>query len=577
VIRLNLTKMSGAQAVVEALQREGVEVVFGYPGGANIPIYDALYDFQNFQYTPLNEKGIRHILARHEQSAAHMADGYARASGRVGVCMATSGPGATNLMTGLATAYMDSSPVVAITGQVPSFVIGSDAFQETDVVGMATSVTKYAFQPLCVRDVPYAIKAAFYLATTRRPQPVLVDVPKDVQQTEDEVQFPEHVDFPNYGPLPDPDPMVVKTIGRAILGAQRPVILAGGGVKIANAYRELQAFAELLVAPVVTSFMGKGAFPENHPLSLGCMGMHGSERTNGLIPECDVLLVVGSRLSDRTTGKIEKLSPNTKVIHIDVDKAEIGKNYRLPVVSLVADAKKALQALIREVEACMMGRQREAWVKRAQEVTVIARTECDGNGSYLSGAETIKMLRRFLPSKTIVTTEVGQHQMWCEQHFQVIEPRTFFSSGGLGTMGFGFPAALGAKVARSDVPVFDVAGDGSFLMTENSLATSVEEQIPVTVIILNNRMLGMVAQWQRFFYNRRYSAVHLGRSPDFVKLAESYGAEGVRAETLPELEAAVNRAIRSPVTTVIDVPISPEENVLPMLPPGAGIREMVVG
>jgi len=572
-----MTKMSGASAVVEALRREHVDVVFGVPGGANMPIYDAMYEFESFRCTPLNETGIRHILARHEQCAAHMADGYARASGRVGVCMATSGPGATNLMTGLATAYMDSSPIVAITGQVPSYAIGSDAFQETDVVGMATSVTKYTFQPLSVQDVPYSIKAAFYLASTRRPQPVLVDVPKDVQQAEDEVYFPEKVDFPNYRPLPDPDLMVVKTISRALLEAQRPVILAGGGVKMANAYVELQALAELLVAPVVTSFMGKGAFPENHPLSLGCMGMHGSERTNKLIPESDLLLVIGSRLSDRTTGKLEKFAPNTKLVHIDADKAEIGKNYKLPVVSLVADAKKALQALLHELEVGITGQQRDAWVKRAQEAVVLAKSEFDGNGSYLSGAETIKMLRRFLPANVIITTEVGQHQMWCEQHWKVIEPRTFLSSGGLGTMGFGFPAALGAKVARPDVPVIDIAGDGSFLMTENSLATSVEEQIPVTVIILNNRVLGMVAQWQRHFYNRRYSAVDLGRSPDFVKLAESYGAEGVRASTFPELETAVNRAIRSPVTTVIDVPISPEEDVLPMLPPGAGIKEMVVG
>ena len=406
---------------------------------------------------------------------------------------------------------------------------------------------------------------------------MLVDIPKDVQQAEDDVHFPESVDFPNYRPLPDPDPMVVKTISRALLGAQRPVILAGGGVKMANAYGELQALAELLVAPVVTSFMGKGAFPENHPLSLGCMGMHGSERTNKLIPESDVLLVVGSRLSDRTTGKIEKFAPNTKIIHIDADKAEIGKNYKLAVVSLVADAKRALQALLHELGVGMIGQQRDAWVKRAHEVVVMAKTEFDGNGSYLSGPEVVRMLRRFLPAKAIVTTEVGQHQMWCEQYYQVIEPRTFFSSGGLGTMGFGFPAALGAKVARPDVPVIDVAGDGSFLMTENSLATSIEEQIPVTVVILNNRMLGMVAQWQRFFYNRRYSGVQLGKSPDFVKLAESYGAQGIRVSTIPELEKAVNRALGSAVTTVIDVPVSPEENVLPMLPPGAGIKEMVVG
>ena len=572
-----MTKMSGAQAVVEALQREGVEAVFGYPGGANMPIYDAMYDFQSFRYTPLNEDGFRHILARHEQSAAHMADGYARASGRAGVCMATSGPGATNLLTGLATAYMDSSPVVAITGQVPSYMVGTDAFQETDIVGMATSVTKYTFQPLRVKDVPYCIKAAFYLATTRRPQPVLVDIPKDIQQRETEVEFTPHVDFPNYRPWPDPDPMIIKTISRAILSAQRPVILAGGGVKAANAYQELQTLAELLVAPVVTSFMGKGVLPENHPLSLGCMGMHGSMRTNNLVPECDVLLVVGSRLSDRTTGKIEKFASNTKVIHIDADRSEIGKNHKLVVVSLVADAKKALQALIREIEAATLAGKRDGWVKQAHEMVVLAKTELDGNGHCMSGVETIKMLRRFLPTKAIVTTEVGQHQMWCEQHFQVIEPRTFFSSGGLGTMGFGFPAALGAKVARPDVPVFDIAGDGSFLMTENSLATSIEEQIPVTIVVLNNHMLGMVAQWQRHFYNRRYSAVHMGSSPDFVKLAQAYGAEGIRAESPPDLENAVNRAMRSPVTTVIEVPISAEENVLPMLPPGAGLKEMVVG
>ena len=572
-----MKRMSGAQAVVEGLGREGVEVVFGYPGGGNLPIYDVLYDHQNLGHTPRDCRVIRHVLVRHEQSAAHMADGYARASGRVGVCMATSGPGATNLMTGLATAYMDSSPVVAITGQVPSFIVGSDGFQEADVVGMGASVTKYTFQPLHVRDIPYMMKAAFYLAATRRPQPVLVDIPKDVQQAEDEVEFPTNVDFPSYRPLPDPDPTIVKTIARTILTAERPIILAGGGVKIANAYRELQAFAELLVAPVVTSFMGKGVFPENHPLSLGCMGMHGSERTNKFLPDCDVLLVIGSRFSDRTTGKIEKFCPNTKVVHIDADKAEIGKNYKMPVVSLVADAKKALGLLIREVEAGMMGRFRAPWVKRVQEMMVVAKTELDGDGSHLSGVETVKMLRRFIPTKAIVTTEVGQHQMWCEQHFPVIEPRTFISSGGLGTMGFGFPAALGAKIARPDVPVFDIAGDGSFQMTENSLATSIEEQIPVTVVILNNRMLGMVAQWQRFFYKRRYSAVHLGRSPDFVKLAEAYGAVGVRVNTLLELESAITRASRSPVTTVIDVPISPEENVVPMLPPGAGIKEMIIG
>jgi acetolactate synthase-1/2/3 large subunit len=406
---------------------------------------------------------------------------------------------------------------------------------------------------------------------------VLVDIPKDVLQNEDDLEFPDHVNFPNYQPLPDPDPTIVRTIARTVLSSERPIILAGGGVKMANAYRELQAFAELLVAPVTTSFMGKGAFPENHPLSLGCMGMHGSETTNKLLPECDVLLVIGSRFSDRTTGKIEKFCPNTKVIHIDADRAEIGKNYKLPVVTLVADAKKALRCLLQEVEIGIVGQHREAWAKKTHEVLAAADPELDLNGSYLSGVETIKMLRRLIPPNAIVTTEVGQHQMWCEQHFQVIEPRTFFSSGGLGTMGFGFPAAIGAKVAKPEVPVVDIAGDGSFVMTENSLATSVEQQIPVTVVILNNRMLGMVAQWQRFFYKRRYSSVHLGQVPDFAKLAEAYGASGVRVSTMPELKSAMARALESKVTTVIDVPISPEEDVLPMLPPGAGIKEMIIG
>jgi acetolactate synthase-1/2/3 large subunit len=571
-----MNKMSGAKAVVESLERERVEVIFGYPGGTNLPIYDVLYEHQNPSKVKSDSRRIRHVLVRHEQSAAHMADGYARASGRVGVCMATSGPGAVNLMTGLATAYMDSSPVVAITGQVPSFVVGSDGFQEADVVGMATSVTKYTFQPSHVREVPYSIKAAFYLAATNRPQPVLVDIPKDVQQGEDEVDFPTFVEIPSYRPLPDPDPTVVKTIACMLLTAERPIILAGGGVKTANAYRELQTLAELLLAPVVTSFMGKGAFPENHPLSLGCMGMHGSERTNKLLPECDVLLAIGSRFSDRTTGNIAKFCPDTKIIHVDADKAEIGKNYKLAVVSLVADAKKTLELLLREVEASMAGRFHTTWGKRVQEMTMVARTEFDGNGPSLSGVKAIKMLRRLIPTSAIVATEVGQHQMWCAQHFQAIEPRTFISSGGLGTMGFGFPAALGAKIARPEVPVFDIAGDGSFLMTENSLATSIEEQIPITVIVLRNGVLGMVAQWQRLFYNRRYSSVNLGKSPDFVKLAQAYGAEGIRVETPHELESAVKKATRSHLTTVIEVPISPEEDVLPILPAGAGLKEMIV-
>jgi acetolactate synthase-1/2/3 large subunit len=487
--------------------------------------------------------------------------------------MATSGPGATNLVTGIATAFMDSSPIVAITGQVPRPFIGKDAFQETDIIGVVSSITKYTFQPRRAADIPKAIKAAFHIATTKRPGPVLVDLARDVQQEVEEMDFQDALPMRGYRPAPEPDPILTEKISQILIEAKTPMILAGGGVKISGASPELVALAELLSAPVVTSLMGKGVISEDHPLSLGVIGMHGSSETNALVPEADVLLIVGSRLSDRTTGNIEKFCPKGRIIHVDIDNAEIGKNKK-PAISMVCDAKKGLGAIYAAVQKRLTNAKRDQWFRRNMQVQEEALSEERKDGPYLSAVSVIKLLRKLLPRETIVTTEVGQNQMWCLRHFKVYGPRTFISSGGLGTMGFGFPAALGAKVACPNVPVVDIAGDGSFGMTENSLATSIEEQIPVIVVILNNRMLGMVAQWHRLFYGRRYIAVELGKTPDFVKLAEAYGAHGISVADYDELAKAVKSALTSDITTVIDVPISPEEDALPLLPPGRGLGEV---
>jgi len=562
-------EMSGANALVEALRREKTEVVFGIPGGTIMPVYDVFYKMQDLP----SEMRIRHVLARHEQTAAHMADGYARASGRVGVCMSTSGPGATNLVTGIATAFMDSSPVIAITGQVPRPFIGKDAFQETDIIGVVTSVTKYAFQPRKAAEIPQIVKAAFRIASTRRPGPVLVDIPRDVQQEIDVVEFTDQRSPRRCGPLPDPDPEIIMRVVDAIAKAKTPLIIAGGGVRIANASRELVALAELLTCPVATSLMGKGCIPEDHPLSIGVMGMHGASETNHVVSSSDVLLIVGSRLSDRTTGNINKFCPDSQILHIDTDKAEIAKN-KTPTISLVSDAKKALEAIHTGLMKCLARKPDLHWFQKAKNDIDLYALKKDG--PYLSAARAIRLLRKLLPRETIVTTEVGQNQMWSAVHFQSYGPRQFITSGGLGTMGFGFPAALGAKVAHPEAPVVDIAGDGSFAMTENAMATSVEEQIPVTVVILNNRMFGMVAQWARMFYGRRYSGVKLGRSPCFPKLAEAYGAVGIGVQDYQELSEAVRSALKSEITTVIDVPVSPEENAAPMLAPEAGLKEVTL-
>jgi acetolactate synthase-1/2/3 large subunit len=564
-----MVELSGAKALIKALEKEGVDVIFGMPGGANLPIYDELYS-----------SNIRHILIRHEQSAAHMADGYARVKRKAGVCLATSGPGATNLVTGIATAYMDSSPIIAITGQVPREMIGKDAFQECDIVGICTSITKYCFQPMSAKIIPEVVKKAFYIAESGRPGPVLIDVPKDVQQEVADTEFPEFVKIRGYSPHIEPDVTQVAKAIDLLLSAERPMIMAGGGVHISGAFNELQTLAEMLMIPVVTTFKGKGVFPENHPLSLGPIGMHGHAEANKLITEADVLLAVGSRFSDRSVGKFDEFGKDMKIIHIDIDPAEIGKNKQVDV-GIVGDVKVSLRIMLKMLANRVIKRYTEGeetpWLKHVREVKEYYRSIVKDNGSReVTAMKAIKKLRELLPAESIVTTEVGQCQMWTSLHFDVIVPGTFFSSTGLGTMGFGFPASIGAKVARPDVHVVDIAGDGSFNMAENSLAVSVLEDIPVIVFLLNNYSLGMVAQWQRLFYNRRTIGVDLKGVPDFVKVAEAYGAQGIRAQSMQELENAIKTALKSDVTTVIDIPIDPEENVFPFMPPGKGLKDTIL-
>ena len=507
--------------------------------------------------------------------AAHMAEGYARASGRVGVCMATSGPGATNLVTGITDAHMDSVPVVAFTGQVPRAMIGKDAFQEADIIGVTTPITKHNFQPLDATEIPRVVKMAFYLASTGRPGPVLVDLPKDVQTEIAEMTFSESVEIRGYQPTYDPHPVQVKKAAELLSQAERPLILAGGGVIISNASNELQTLAEFLLAPVATSLLGKGSFSENHPLSLGMVGMHGRPEANKLIIEADVILAIGLRFSDRTTGKLEEFCPEAKIIHVDIDSAEIGKNAKVDL-PIVADAKRALVAINEALMKKLAKKKATPWFDRIRQIKEQIQSQNAKHERGLRPQEILTELRKILPEDAIATTEVGQNQMWAALFFKTYKPRTFISSGGLGTMGFGFPAALGAKVARPAVPVVDIAGDGSFIMTEQELATSVLEKIPITVVILNNQMLGMVAQWQRMFYGRRYSAVKLDKVPDFVKLAEAYGAEGARVGALKEFTKAMKEALKNEVTTVIDVPISPEENVFPMVPAGKALKDMLM-
>ena len=560
-----MENMIGARALMVALEKEGVKEVFGIPGGANLPMYDEL-----------SKSNIRHILARHEQSAAHMADGYGRVSRRPGVCFATSGPGATNILTGLATAQADSAPMIAVTGQVPVKMIGRDAFQESDIIGMSNPCVKYAFQPRDPSEIPEVVKKGFYIASTGRPGPVLLDIPKDVQQNEGKMTFPHEFKIRGYHPWTDPDIANIEKAIDMLLSSEKPIILSGGGVIISSTFAELQSIAEMLMIPVVTTFKGKGSFPENHPLSLGPIGMHGHAEANKLMVEADCVLAIGTRFSDRSIGTFEEFEKRLKIIHMDVDPAEIGKN-QTTSIAVVGDLQASLRIMVKMLmQKAIKKTEENKWIKHVKEVKQYWRENLKLPEGEMTAAKILRKLREVLPKEAITTTEVGQHQMWASLFFDVIHPGTFFSSTGLGTMGWGFPAAIGAKAARPDVPVVDIAGEGSFNMTENSLATSVLEDIPVIVFLINNFSLGMVAQWQRTFYNRRMIGIDLKNCPDYVKIAESYGAQGIRAQSLDELGRAIKAGLKSDVTTVIDIPIDPEEDVLPFVAPGTPLKDMIL-
>ena len=550
--------MTGAEAVLESLKREGVDVVFGLPGGVLLPLYDAIYHSE-----------IRHILVRHEQGAAHMADGYARATGKVGVCIATSGPGATNLVTGIANAYMDSVPMVAITGQVNTFMIGKDAFQEADITGITLPITKHNYLLRSAKDISRVFREAFYIARSGRPGPVLIDLPRDVTVEEVEFTWPE-VNLPGYHPSTKVHEMQIKKAAKALMEAERPVIYVGGGVRYALAHRELFELATKINAPVTTTLMGIGCFPEDHPLSLGMLGMHGTKYANYAVQESDLLMAVGARFDDRVTGKIATFASHAKIIHIDVDPAEVGKNVRVDI-PVVGDAKNALVALIKEVQP----KPKSAWNERVEAWKKDYPLKYVPDMNVIKPQFVIEKLCELAPD-AVITTEVGQNQMWAAQFFVHMDPQRFISSGGLGTMGYGFPAAIGAKVARPECEVIDIAGDGSFLMNSQELATAVVNDIPVKVAILNNGCLGMVRQWQELFFEKRYSATILGRtSPDFVKLAEAYGAVGLRATRPSEVEPVIRTALATDRPTIMDFIVNPAEKVSPMVPAGATISEIL--
>jgi acetolactate synthase-1/2/3 large subunit len=548
---------TGAEIFVESLREQGVDTIFGYPGGAVLPIYDALYDAD-----------IRHVLTRHEQGAAHAADGYARASGRPGVCLATSGPGATNLVTGIANAYMDSVPLVAFTGQVVTSQLGKDSFQEADITGITLPVTKHNYLVKDVRDLARVIREAFYIATTGRPGPVLVDIPRDVSAAKTEYEDPGMVNLPGYRPATDPSPARVEEAVRAILASERPVIYAGGGVVNAGAHEELRQFAELILAPVATTLMGLSGFPGDHPLSLGMLGMHGSKYANYAVCECDLLIAVGVRFDDRVTGKIDAFARDAKIIHMDIDPAEIGKN--VPVdIPLVGDVKKTLQVLCRRLQARLPG----AWQEKVQRWKKEYPLDYEENGR-LKPQQVIREIYRATGGQARIATDVGQHQMWTAQYYTFTRPRSFISSGGLGTMGFGLPAAIGVQVACPDEVVFSISGDGSIQMNIQEMATAVNYDLPVKIAVMDNGYLGMVRQWQELFYNRRYSCTEL-RNPDFVKLAEAYGAAGLRVTRPEEVAPALEEALAVPRPVMIDFVIEREENVLPMVPPGEPLHKML--
>ncbi|MEJ5173162.1 MAG: biosynthetic-type acetolactate synthase large subunit [Hydrogenothermaceae bacterium] len=566
-----MKKKRGADIVVDVLVSEGVDTVFGLPGGAIMEVYDALFDAP-----------FRNVLTRHEQAACHMADGYARATGKVGVVIATSGPGATNLVTGLATAYMDSIPLVAITGQVPRHYIGTDAFQEADVIGITRPITKHNFLVTDIKDLPLILRQAFYIARTGRPGPVLVDIPKDITQQISEYRIPTDEEvkesLPGYNPHTEGNPVQIKKAAELIRKATKPVLYVGGGAILSDAAEEIYKLAKLTNIPVTTTNMGKGAFPENDPLSLHMLGMHGTYYANMAVYNADLLIAIGARFDDRVTGKITEFAPEAKIIHIDIDPASISKTITVDV-PIVGDVKTVLKKLIKELESKPIEwiAARESWLKQIQEWKEKHPLAYRKSDKIIKPQAVIEEIYNVTGGDAIISAGVGQHQMWAAMFYKYSYPRQFLNSGGLGTMGFGFPAAVGAKIGRPEKTVFAIEGDGSFIMNVQDLATAVQYRVPVKIAIINNGFLGMVRQWQQFFYDSRYASVCLSVQPDFVKLAESFGAVGLRATKPSEVREVLLKAMEiNDRPVLIDFVVDREENVLPMVPAGKSYREMIL-
>ena len=564
-------KPRGAEILIEALIHEGVESIFGYPGGAVLHIYDELWRARD---------RITHYLVRHEQGAVHMAEGYARASGRVGVALVTSGPGATNAMTGIANAYMDSTPIVVITGQVPTPLIGTDAFQEVDTVGITRSCVKHNYLVRDVRDLAPIVHEAFHLARSGRPGPVVIDIPKDVSAAQASYSRFKNITFPCVERSSMPDPSVVRRAANAILKSERPVLYVGGGIVNSGAADALRSLAEELQLPVTPTLMGLGGFPSAHSLCLNMLGMHGTYAANMAVAESDLLIAIGVRFDDRVTGKLATFAPHARVIHIDIDPANVGKN-RAPDISLIADARAALEALHSEI-ASRQSERLEAVKRRDQWWTTIRAWQREqplrfsGSREQIKPQSVIRELHRLTRGNALIVTDVGQHQMWAAQFYPFSRARQWITSGGLGAMGFGVPAGIGAQLARPDQLVVAVVGDGGFQMTNQELIVAVQYELPVKVLIMNNGYLGMVRQWQEMFYDRTYSEVDLSVSPDFVKLAQAYGALGIRATRPEELEDVLTAGLSHKGVAVIDVVVAKEENVFPIVPAGGNSRDMIV-
>lgn len=560
---------TGAQILLESLKREGVDVLFGYPGGAIIDIYDEL---------PRHPE-LKHVLVRHEQGAVHAADGYARASGKVGACLVTSGPGATNTVTGIATAYCDSIPLVVLTGQVPTHLIGNDAFQEVDIVGITRPCTKHNFLVKDITRLAQTLREAFYLARSGRPGPVLVDLPKDVMQASTEFIWPEDVSMRSYNPTYKPNLNQLRRSAEEISKARRPMLLAGGGVILSNGSRALRELAQTLHLPVAYTLMGLGAFPATDPLSLGMVGMHGTYAANMSINHTDLLICVGARFDDRVTGKLDAFAPSARIIHIDIDPTSIRKNVEVDV-PVVGDCRLALEGILDICRAKLGGRDWEEehgeWLRTVADWKADHPLRYSDEGTAIKPQKVVETLFELTRGDAILTTEVGQNQMWTAQFYNFTEPRTLLTSGGLGTMGYGFPAAIGAQMAFPHKKVISVAGDGSLQMNIQELATVVQQRLPIKVVILNNGYLGMVRQWQELFFNHNYSSTVMEAQPDFVKLAEAYGAEGYRITERRELLPMLQTALASPNPAVIDVRVEREENVYPMVPAGAALDEMLL-